>query len=142
MAPRNAIQVGTPCVGSCKRALRPASMTLADAPGTIVDAGHGRCLTCKRTGDRNWADKAACKEGHPFSEENTYWNRGNRYCRECSRAAGRRYHARGNGDDDWQMEELIPTVTIRPEIMDAARQKVTRWYPGDHELLRMLGMAA
>jgi hypothetical protein len=27
-----------------------------------------------------------CKKGHPFSEDNTYWFRGSRWCRTCSAA--------------------------------------------------------
>jgi hypothetical protein len=38
------------------------------------------------------ARKTHCKRGHPFDEVNTYINsRGHRVCRECTRAANRRY---------------------------------------------------
>jgi hypothetical protein len=38
--------------------------------------------------------KAACDNGHPFSEANTYWWRGKRGCRTCQRDAVHRYQAR------------------------------------------------
>lgn len=45
-------------------------------------------------------NKTHCPRGHEFTEENTYWNKGKdgrrtrRHCRECGRAATRRYLAR------------------------------------------------
>jgi hypothetical protein len=45
------------------------------------------------------ARKNACKHGHPFSEENTYYWEGKRACRTCGRKAtkayGERIKARG-----------------------------------------------
>lgn len=35
-----------------------------------------------------------CKRGHPFDEENTYHNRGKRYCRACVRNANRERYQR------------------------------------------------
>jgi DNA-binding NarL/FixJ family response regulator len=35
-----------------------------------------------------------CRYGHPYDETNTYWWRGNRYCRACQRVAERRYRQR------------------------------------------------
>lgn len=40
------------------------------------------------------AVKTHCKNGHPFTEPNTYRHRGVRYCRACNRAAARRANAR------------------------------------------------
>lgn len=38
-----------------------------------------------------FAMKTHCPAGHPYDEENTYFNkRGHRFCRECSRERGRR----------------------------------------------------
>jgi hypothetical protein len=36
------------------------------------------------------ARKTHCKRGHPFDDENTYWYRGERMCKECRRASWRR----------------------------------------------------
>lgn len=39
----------------------------------------------------NWGTVAtACRHGHPFDEENTYWWRGQRHCRVCRAARMRR----------------------------------------------------
>ena len=49
------------------------------------------------------ARKTHCPKGHPYTPENTYMNprtsgeRPSRRCRECMRAAARKYHARKRG---------------------------------------------
>lgn len=50
------------------------------------------CVPCHRAYDDNgwWNRKTHCKHGHPFDEENTYWNRGKRGCRACIQARNRR----------------------------------------------------
>lgn len=35
-----------------------------------------------------------CPKGHPYTEENTYINRGHRFCRACNSEAGKRYRAK------------------------------------------------
>lgn len=40
------------------------------------------------------ARKTHCPQGHPYTEENTRLVQGKRNCRECQRAADRRYKAR------------------------------------------------
>jgi hypothetical protein len=35
-----------------------------------------------------------CRHGHEYSEENTYWRQGRRYCRACHRENMKAYHAR------------------------------------------------
>lgn len=47
-------------------------------------------LRCDSLGSLNLA-KTDCSKGHPFDEANTYYYRGDRYCRACLRA---KYHAR------------------------------------------------
>lgn len=47
--------------------------------------GHGL------PGDWGQADKTHCRNGHPYDEENTYHWRGQRQCRACRLAAGRRH---------------------------------------------------
>lgn len=45
-------------------------------------------------------NKTHCKQGHEFTEENTYWQKGKegnarrRFCRACGREATRRYQSR------------------------------------------------
>lgn len=43
-------------------------------------------------------DRTHCKQGHPFSPENTRWSKGrsHRICRTCVRDAARRYYAKKN----------------------------------------------
>lgn len=46
-------------------------------------------------GDWGQADKTECPQGHPYAGENLYVSpNGERHCRECRRAAKRRYRAR------------------------------------------------
>lgn len=40
------------------------------------------------------AQRTHCPQNHPYDDENTYHGRGQRHCRECSRASARRYKAR------------------------------------------------
>lgn len=42
------------------------------------------------------AAKVRCPDGHPYDDENTYVHQGHRHCRECMRAANRRYKAKIN----------------------------------------------
>ena len=81
--------------------------------------------------------------GIPASDApGTISDSGHGMCLSCKRHSNGQSMARVNARKARQMEDGILLVTIRPEIMDAARTKVVRWYPGDTELLRMLGMAA
>lgn len=54
-------------------------------------------------GGKHWRDKTHCPAGHPYNEENTYWNpskKRNRLCRQCRRdraAAKRGMEARDAG---------------------------------------------
>jgi hypothetical protein len=43
-----------------------------------------------RRGRNIHREKTECRNGHPFTEENTYMYKGERRCRACVRAAGRR----------------------------------------------------
>jgi len=52
-----------------------------------------RGIAGKLAGARQRA-KTHCPSGHPYSGENLYECRGERICRECNRAAARRYQAR------------------------------------------------
>jgi hypothetical protein len=36
----------------------------------------------------------ACRRGHRFEEDNTYWNRGKRHCQRCRKDARERWRAR------------------------------------------------
>ena len=47
-----------------------------------------------RQGRHNHAGKPACKNGHKFTPANTITRNGKRSCRECGRAAQRRYSKR------------------------------------------------
>lgn len=48
-------------------------------------------------GDWGQADKTHCPQGHPYDEANTYHWRNERHCRECRKAAKRRYRAAKQG---------------------------------------------
>lgn len=78
----------------------------------VNEKGHRRCLTCEREWRRRSIeqakgrpvevapkDKTECKNGHPFTPENTRARpEGGRSCRACAREATARYRARVNGD--------------------------------------------
>ena len=55
-----------------------------------------RCTKCHSAFDALFRPRATtCVQGHPYDEVNTYWRPdGQRDCRECTRAAGRRYNQR------------------------------------------------
>ena len=78
---------------------------------TVMYRGWRRCRECDRTRQRRrqaidmtnkgrrfdpHAHKTQCKQGHEFSEENTFMYRGWRYCRECDRDNSRRYYRAKN----------------------------------------------
>lgn len=48
----------------------------------------------KRHGTHHFARRSACKNGHPFDEQNTRHGRDRRYCRACDRDKARRYQIR------------------------------------------------
>jgi hypothetical protein len=41
-----------------------------------------------------WAAKTHCKQGHPFSDENTYRTNGKRRCRTCQKVWSARSYAK------------------------------------------------
>lgn len=59
-----------------------------------VNPDHLEAVTPTENQRRAAARKTHCKHGHPYSPENTYTNRGKRYCRICNREAQRRRNAR------------------------------------------------
>lgn len=74
----------------------------------VNDKGHRRCLTCELTRGRQRIerekgrpvevapkDKTECKNGHPFTPENTHIRKeGGRACRACASESTARYRAR------------------------------------------------
>lgn len=56
------------------------------------DLSHYRpmCRSCHRAFDA----KATCRKGHDFTEVNTYWRRGARFCRACRREYMHDFRAR------------------------------------------------
>lgn len=77
----------------------------------VNELGHRRCLACEREWGRRRIeqakgrpvevapkDKTECKNGHPFTPENTRVRpEGGRSCRACAREATARYRARLKG---------------------------------------------
>lgn len=51
-----------------------------------VNPAHLEPVTGAENTRRYWASRTACRNGHPYSTENTYWYRGVRECRVCQRA--------------------------------------------------------
>lgn len=68
--------------------VNPGHLFLGSNATNMADKGRkGRC----KNGN---SYKKICKRGHPFTEENTYWYKGERSCRECIRIATLRHKAR------------------------------------------------
>lgn len=61
-----------------------------------VNPAHLEAVTPQENARRAHPVGSHCRRGHEFTSENTYMHpqRGTRHCRECSRAASRRYASR------------------------------------------------
>lgn len=71
--------------------------------------------------------KTHCPQGHPYSADNTYVNRGRRNCRICSRASARDSHARKVQDPIWMERKReyrrAYVEKNRDRIIEARRQR-------------------
>lgn len=55
---------------------------------------HMEVVTREENSHRNLGFKPQCSQGHDYTEENTYWYRGNRSCRTCRNERSAAYKTR------------------------------------------------
>ncbi len=74
----------------------PAHLFLGDQFANMQDAStKGRCVHKAVKGDAHYLrQRTHCKNGHPFNEANTRWDKDRRICRICSREALKRWIAK------------------------------------------------
>jgi len=65
-----------------------------------------------------------CRHGHPYDQANTYWWRGRRYCRACTRAASRAYRAR-HGRTRWARRSGPDWAAIERAVMGDPPARLT-----------------
>ena len=94
------------CAGTCGRGLRGQRVPAADAPGTVVLASKGLCMSC--------------------------------YRHAKGQSMGRVDSIRRRQD----VAAIVLPVNVTPATMAAARAKVMAWFPGDTELLDIIGIPA
>jgi hypothetical protein len=62
---------------------------------------------------RGWRQKAACKYGHPFTEDNVYRDpRGHRGCRTCRRGRLKQWRAEGNDSNAARARKNATRVVV------------------------------
>jgi hypothetical protein len=86
----------------------PAHLFLGSKRDNLVDAAlKGRWRPSPR--------RTQCKAGHDLSGSNVYLHpkRGSRLCRECQRAAGRRWKARARGASTEQDQAAVELLARR-----------------------------